>query len=72
MTFLNSKWDFCSSPGIEQKYTRSIYGGSGEWLRDPHLWRISLSLVLFRNFYLPLCSHKHIVCMCVCEEPEIK
>lgn len=44
MSFLNPKWDFCSSPGIEQKYTRSICRGPREWIRDPHLLRLVLSL----------------------------
>lgn len=30
MTFLNSNWDFSPFPGIEQKYTRSIYSDLGE------------------------------------------
>lgn len=50
MTFLNSKWDFCSSPGTEQKYTISMYKGPGEEVRDPHLLRINLSLVLIQTF----------------------
>lgn len=27
MTFLSSKWDFSSSPGVEEKYTISMQGG---------------------------------------------
>lgn len=50
MTFLNSKWDFCSSLDTEQKYTISMYKGPGEEVRDPHLLRINLSLVLIQTF----------------------
>lgn len=74
MSFLNPKWDFCSSPGIEQKYTRSIYRGPREWIRDPHLLRLILSLVslgVLSFSFLYVCTSS--VCVCgVCEGTEKK
>lgn len=63
MTFLNSKWDFCSSLDTEQKYTISMYKGPGEEVRDPHLLRINLSLVLIQTFNSDIVS---VFCTCVC------
>lgn len=41
----------------------SVYKGSGEWVRNPHLLGINLSLVLYRhlcNFYM------FVKAICVC------
>lgn len=65
MSFLNPKWDFCSSPGIEQKYTRSIYRGPREWIRDPHLLRLILSLVSLGVFFSFFYMCAQAVCVCV-------
>lgn len=71
MTFCKSKWDFCSSSGIKQKYTRSkeALGNRSETLicwGSTSLWFYLDRCVFF------VCLYKQFVCVCVCVRREIK